>query len=288
MSSTQCSSPTVSVKGPFSRCRKRPPSPEVTTGSLSTFASAGKKTCSTFSALSDSKQPRTTLLNYFPYSKQGVFPAYTALTSAVTEADDDDLDEAVSSFRAPPGHIPHHDAMPQHVLSTQPFSSLPLHPHHSTTSPFCSNAPPAGPISTGGNHSLLPATDRPVFGNSSVPGSSSARCPSGSRCTSTSSRPATGVLSKGEEQEASFVSPDEARHAVGFVLRRRSLPSASGQDIEILQIQGPSQVMTAGDAGDCHTFCHPTERALYQMVPQDPQYHVYSPESLASDLDIEP
>lgn len=239
LSSTQCSSPTASVQGRFSRCRKRPPSPEVTTGSLSTFASAGKKTCSTFSALSDSKQPRTTLLNYFPYSKHGAFPAHTALTSAVTEADDDDLDEAVSSFRAPPGHIPQYDNVPHHVQeSSQPFSTLPLHPHHSTmlTSPFRSSAP--GPVSVGGNNPPLPVTDTLVFGNSSMPGFSSAQCPSGSRCTSTSYRPATGVLCKGSEPEASFVesNPDEARHALGFVLRRHSLPSMSGQDIEMPQV----------------------------------------------------
>ena len=56
----------------------------------------------------------------------------------------------------------------------------------------------------------------------------------------------------------------------------------------VLQAQGPSQIMTGGAAGDCHTYCHPKERALYRLVPQDPEYPAYSPESLAGDLDIEP
>lgn len=247
MSSTQCGSPTVtaSVQGPFSRCRKRPPSsPELTTGSLSTFASARKKTCSTFSALSESKQPRTTLLNYFPYHKHGALPSHTALTSAVTEADDDDLDEAVSSFRAPPGHIPHHDEVPRHVLqSRQPFSNLPSLTHTNILSPFSSSA---GPLPCASSSLPLAAADTPVFSSSSMTGYTAAQYRSGSRCTSTSYMPTAGVLYKGaeparddsEETNGRLVNlaisdHAEARHALGFRLRRCSLPSMSGQDTNV-------------------------------------------------------
>lgn len=243
-SSTQCSSPTASVKGPFSRCRKRPASPEVTTGSLSTFASAGKKTCSTFSALSESQQPRTTLLNYFPYNKHGALPAHTALTSAVTEADDDDFDEAVSSFRAPPGHIPHLDDVPQHVLqSRQPFVAFPLHTHTSTMSPFSSSAP--GPLPTDGSYLPVSAAGTPVFSSSSMPGCSTHQYRSDSRCTSTSYMPTAGVLHGSAEPAGDQQTPQasllnsvqaEATHALGFVLRRRSLPAMSGQGMDTLQV----------------------------------------------------
>lgn len=240
LSTTQCSSPTASVKGPFSRCRKRPPSPEFTTGSLSTFASAGKKTCGTFSTLSESKQPRTTLLNYYPYNKHGALPAHTALTSAITEADEDDLDEAVSSFRAPPGHIPHHDDVPWHVLqSRQPFSTLSLHTHTNTMSPFSSSTP--GPLPNAGSCLPLSAADPPMFSSSSMPAYRTAQC-SGSRCTSTSYMPTAGVLYGAAEpardeqtMQVSLVTSDqaEARHALGVVLRRRSLPSMSGQNMDL-------------------------------------------------------
>ena len=104
-SNTHCSSPTASVQGPFSR--KRLPSPEVTTGSLSTLAPSGKKAC--FSLYSDFRQPHSILTGIHQHSnnRHTAFPEHTALTSAVTVDDDDDLDEAVSSFRAPPGHILH-------------------------------------------------------------------------------------------------------------------------------------------------------------------------------------
>ena len=250
MSSTQCGSPavTASVQGPFSRCRKRPPSPEYTTGSLSTFASAGKKACSTFSALSESKQPRTTLLNYFPYHKHGALPSHTALTSAVTEADDDDLDEAVSSFRAPPGHIPHPDDVPRHVRqSRQPFSNLPSLTHTNIMSPFSSSA---GPLPCASSSLPLVAADTPVFSSSSMTGYTAAQHCSGPRCTSTSYMPSTGVLYKGAEPDrddseetngrlVNLVISDhaEARHALGFRLRRRSLPSMSGQDTNVSFLQ---------------------------------------------------
>lgn len=102
-SNTHCSSPTASVQGPFSR--KRFPSPEVTTGSLSTLAPSGKKAC--FSLYSDFRQPQSILTAIHQHSnnRHTPYPEHTALTSAVTVEDDDDLDEAVSSFRAPPGHI---------------------------------------------------------------------------------------------------------------------------------------------------------------------------------------
>lgn len=255
MSSTQCSSPTVtaSVQGPFSRCRKRPPpSPELTTGSLSTFASAGKKACSTLSALTESKQPRTTLLNYFPYHKHGALPSHTALTSAVTEADDDDLDEAVSSFRAPPGHVLHHDDVPRHVLqSRQPFSTIPSLTHTNTMSPVSSSA---GPLPRASSCLPLTAADivTPVFSSSSMTGYTAAQYDtrSGPRCTSTSYMPTAGVLYKGaepatddsEETNGRLVNlaisdHAEARHALGFCLRRRSLPSMSSQDMNVSNLQ---------------------------------------------------
>ena len=246
MFNTHCSSPTASVKGSFSRCRKRPPSPEHTTGSLSTFASAGKKTCSTFSTLSESKQPRTTLLNYYPYNKHGALPAHTALTSAITEADEDDLDEAVSSFRAPPGHVSHHDDVPWHVLqSRQPLSTLASHTHINTMSPFSSTTP--GPLPNAGSCLPLSAGDTPMFSNSSLPGFSTAQYCSGSRHTSTSYMPTAGVLytaaEPGRDEQAmqvSSINSDQAetRHTLGFVLRRRSLPSMSCQDmvVDILQV----------------------------------------------------
>lgn len=104
-SNMHCSSPTASVQGPFSR--KRLPSPEVTTGSLSTLAPSGKKAC--FSLYSDFRQPQSILTAIHQHSnnRHTPYPEHTALTSAVTVEDDDDLDEAVSSFRAPPGHILH-------------------------------------------------------------------------------------------------------------------------------------------------------------------------------------
>lgn len=104
-SNTHCSSPTASVQGPFSR--KRLPSPEVTTGSLSTLAPSGKKAC--FSLYSDFRQPQSILTAIHQHSnnRHTPYPEHTALTSAVTVDDDDDLDEAVSSFRAPPGHTLH-------------------------------------------------------------------------------------------------------------------------------------------------------------------------------------
>ena len=246
MFSTQCSSPTASVQGSFSRCRKRPPSPEHTTGSLSTFASAGKKTCSTFSTLSESKQPRTTLLNYYPYNKHGALPAHTALTSAITEADEDDLDEAVSSFRAPPGHVPHHDDVPRHVLqSHKPFSTLASHTHINTMSPFSSTTP--GQLPNAGSCCLpLSAGDTPIFSGSSMPGFSTTQYCSGTKCTSTSFMPTAGVLYGAAEpardeqtMQVSLVNSDhaETRHALGFVLRRRSLPAISGQDMDLDTLQ---------------------------------------------------
>ena len=244
LSNTQCHSPTASVQGPFSRCRKRPPSPELTTGSLSTFASAGKRTCSTFSTLSESKQPRT-LLNYYPYNKHGALPAHTALTSAITDADEDDLDEAVSSFRAPPGHIPHHDDVPRHVLqSRQPSNTLASHTHTNTVSPFSSTTP--GPLPNAGSCLPLSAADTPVFSSSSMPGYSTAQYRSGSRCTATSYMPTAGVLYGAAEPDRdeqtmhlSLTNSDqaEARHALGFVLRRRSLPFTSCQDMVLDTLQ---------------------------------------------------
>ena len=104
-SNTHCSSPTASVQGPFSR--KRLPSPEVTTGSLSTLAPSGKKAC--FSLYPDFRQPQSILTGIHQHSnnRHTPYPEHTALTSAVTVEDDDDLDEAVSSFRAPPGLVLH-------------------------------------------------------------------------------------------------------------------------------------------------------------------------------------
>ena len=273
MSTTQCSSPSASVKGPFSRCRKRPPSPELTTGSLSTFASAGKKTCSTFSTLSESKQPRTTLLNYYPYNKHGALPAHTAVTSAITEADEDDLDEAVSSFRAPPGHIPHHDDVPRHVLqSRQPSSTLSLYTH---TNPFSSSTP--GPLPNAGSCLALSAADTPMFSSSSMPGYSTAQCRSGSRCTSTSYMPTAGVLcgvaepARDEQTvQVSLVKSDqvEAQHALGFLLRRRSLPSMSGQDMDL----NTPQVHFFS----CHSESNKPVRACVLKIQSRPAFLVYT------------
>ena len=247
LSNAQCSSPTASMKAPFSRSRKRPPSPELTwsTGSLSTFASAGKKPCSTFSTLSESKQPRTTLLNYYPYNKHGALPAHTALTSAITEADEDDLDEAVSSFRAPPGHIPHHDDVPRHVLqSRQPFSTLALQTHINTTSPYSSSAP--GPLPNAGSCLPLSAADTPMSSSSSMPGYKTAQYRSGSRCTLTSYMPTAGVLYGASEldrdeqtTQVSLENSDqaEARRALGLVLKRHSSPSTSCQDMNLDTLQ---------------------------------------------------
>ena len=116
-SNTHCSSPTASVQGPFSR--KRLPSPEVTTGSLSTLAPSGKKAC--FSLYSDFRQPQSILTGIHQHSinRHTPYPEHTALTSAVTVEDDDDLDEAVSSFRAPPGLV-------RHPEDPAPDLSLPL------------------------------------------------------------------------------------------------------------------------------------------------------------------
>lgn len=102
-SNTDCSSPTASVQSPFSK--KRLASPEATTGSLSTIVPSCKKTCSSF--FSDSGQPQSilTAVHHHSNNRHCFNPEHTALTSAVTVDDDDDLDEAVSSFRAPPGHL---------------------------------------------------------------------------------------------------------------------------------------------------------------------------------------
>lgn len=239
VSSTPCSSHTISMAGPSTRCRKRPPSPEVTTGSLSTLASCGKKTC--FSALSDSKQPRTTLLNYYPYSK----PAHTALTSAVTETDEDDFDEAVSSFRAPPGHIPHPDDLPQHLLQSnthQPPYGLSLPAHHQTTMlPFHTSH---APVPCGSYNPPLTASFAPMYSNSSTPVHRA--IPFGSRPTSTAYRPAAGILSGSAEsarsqqaaafaQQPSLMNSDqtEAKHAS----RRHSLPHACSQAFRGVQVR---------------------------------------------------
>lgn len=145
---TQCSSPSASVQGPFSR--KRPPSPELTTCSLSTFGQpCGKKIC--FSSFSDSRQPQSVLTAARLHSRDRntVQPEHTALTSAVTVDDDDDLDEAVSSFRAPPGHLPHNDcfahALPQALPAT--FGKQPHHTIFDSVHTATSYTPAAGLLS---------------------------------------------------------------------------------------------------------------------------------------------
>ena len=241
LSSTRCSSPNSSMAG----VRKRPLSPEVTTGSLSTLASYGKKPC--FSALSDSKQPRT-LLNYYPYHKHAALPAQTALTSAVTEADEDDFDEAVSSFRAPPGHIPHPDDLPQHFLQPnthQPPYGLSLPAHHQNLLLFHNSHSPL-PCGNRRNNMPLPSSSVPLYSSSST--SVYRAIPFGSRPTPSAYMPAAGIISGSAEsassqqaaafaQQPSLMSSDQTDSEAKHVLRRHNLPPMGRPDFPHTQVR---------------------------------------------------
>ena len=242
--STHCSSPATSMQGPFRYCRKRPASPA---GSLSTLASSGKKAC--FSALSDTKQPRTTLLNYHPYNKHAAFPSHTALTSAVTEADEDDCDEAVSSFRAPPGHIAQPDDLPLHVLRSQAHQghhNMSLHSQR-TVFPFTTSSTPA-PLEF---HNFSDSSAHmPMHNNSKSSSCMPGVQPHQSGLGPTTYMPAAGILS-GNTQSAwghhaadsalagsSWMGPDQAdcKHMPCLIDRRHSLPSMAGHDLSVTQV----------------------------------------------------
>ena len=143
--SASCSSPSRTEPGPSRH--KRPSSPAGTTGSLSTFAISNKRPCE--STLSGSRQTQSLITVSRCHSNYRVpgYPEYTALTSvqcsATADDDDDDLDEAVSSFRAPfAGHSLPLDQSPRPatLYRSQPImnSNLPV-PSASAYSPVAAN-----------------------------------------------------------------------------------------------------------------------------------------------------
>ena len=56
---------------------------------------------------------------------------------------------------------------------------------------------------------------------------------------------------------------------------------------DLMQVQKVGPMTSNAALGNCETFCHPSEKALYQMEPQSPEYQAYVPEPVPDDLDIE-
>ena len=264
-------SPTRCMRG-----HKRPCSPAATTGSLSTLATSSKRPC--MSTRSDSRQTQSLVTASRFNSQNGTAgyarAQYTALTSvqcSYADDDDDDLDEALSSFRGPPGHP---------LNNEQGLCSAGL--SVATTFSTLYSASVYSPTVTGG---CLPFR---AVKQGSLTGFASDVC----------QRPLlkhTLMSASGKAEMQGFAAASTEQvwllycliAAEGISLEKLVTKVIDLCTVMLTFVQQVTGTESAEGFEECSTYCHPAERALYQMQPRAASYHQYSADAVPKNLDIE-